>query len=258
MQSIRRAATHGSHSPSRFDANRWRGQVCRFSSYRSHYTPNGTEWEDLEEPEPGDSCSYSDFIPDGEGHYFLSDFLSGSDYSGCLVERANYRDFLADFGERDGVHEAYGGHGTFAVAVRIDAIDDEMTAVLDALEDYPLISEETHGEMELEAQDEAWESWAESDFVRELEGRFGEDAFAELVYAPDGEPEGQSRLFETGERRPPADLADAVRQLFETARETANEYWIDETGGNAWIDLDRVCDAIDGDMLAAHCLKVEG
>ena len=48
----------------------------------------------------------------------------GSDYSGSTVERSNYREFLEEFGEQDGVHEVYGGHGTFAVAVRVDAIDD--------------------------------------------------------------------------------------------------------------------------------------
>ena len=80
---------------------------------------------------------------------------------------------------------------------------------------------------------------------------------AKVVYVPCTEPAGQERLFETGERPKPETLEDAVRGLFETARETANEYWIDETGGNAWIGLDRVCDAIDADMLTAHCLRVE-
>ena len=261
MSSTQRAATHGSQSPSRFDANHWRGQVCRFDG--SELTPGpGNYWRTFDRIEAGDSASYGDFTPDGDGAYFLSDFLSGSDYSGSLVERANYRDFLEEYGEHDGVHEVYGGHGTFAVAVRIDAVDEEMAAVFDALEDYPLISEETHGELEMEAQDEAWESWAESDFVRELENRFGEDRTAahiwsELVFVPDSEPAGQVRLFETGERPKPESLEHAVRALFETARETANEYWIDETGGNAWIDLDRVCAAVTADMLEAHCLRVE-
>ncbi len=251
------ATEHGSQKPSRFDANNWRGQVCRYSGYHAVYTPAGTEWEYPENPEPGDSCSYSDFTPDTDGRYFLSDFLSGSDYSGSIVERANYKDFLEDFGERDSVHEVFGGYGTFAIAVRIDAIDDEMAAVFDALEDYPLISEETHSELELEAEGEAWESWAESDFVRELESRFSESGFGELVHVPDSEPKSQSRLFETGERSKPENLEDAVRELFESARETANEYWVNESGGEMYIALDRNADSVDADLLAAHCLKVE-
>ena len=133
-----------------------------------------------------------------------------------------------------------------------------MAALFAGLEDYPLVSEETHSELELEAQGEAWESWAESDFSRAVESMFGADLdFPELVFVPDSEPKAQGRLFETGERPKPENLEDAVRELFETARETANEYWIDETGGNAWIDLDRVCVAVTADMLEAHCLRVE-
>jgi len=168
--------------------------------------PQGIEWETVTDPEPGDSCSYDRFENSAEGTYFVSDFLSGSDYSGCLVERANYRVFLEEFGERDGVHEVYGGHGTYAVAVRVDAIDEEMAAVFDALEDYPLIDEETHSELELEAENEAWDCWARGDFVRELESRFDEDGFGELVFVPDPEPKGQGRLFETGERPRPEDF----------------------------------------------------
>ncbi len=257
MTSTSKATEHGSQIPSRFDANHWRGQVSRYSGDRYVHTPAGMAWEYPESPEPGESCSYSDFTPDTDGRYFLSDFLSGSDYSGSIVERANYKDFLEDFGERDSVHEVYGGHGTFAIAVRIDTIDEEMAAVFDSLEDYPLISEETHSELELEAEGEAWESWAESDFVRELESRFSESGFGELVHVPDSEPEGQSRLFETGERRNPENLEDAVRELFENARETANEYWVNESGGEMYIALDRIADAVDADLLAAHCLKVE-
>ncbi len=256
--SFRSEATgNGSRTPARFDATHWRGRVCRF--HGSIYRPGpGSHWETLEDPEAGDSASYSDFVADPEGRYFLSDFLSGSDYSGCLVERANYRDFLEDYGDRDGVHEVYGGHGTFAIAVRIDAIDEDMAAVLDSLEDYPLISDETHGELELEAQNEAWDSWARGDFVAGLEARFSEDGFGELVFVPDGEPKTQGRLFGTGERPKPEDLEDAVVRLFETARETANAYWEIETGGGAHIDVDRVCDAVTADMLEAHGLRVEG
>ena len=246
---------NGSRSQSRFDATQWRGRICRFEG--SEYVPGpGNYWRTFDRIEDSESASYGDFTNDADGNYFLSDLLGGSDYSGSLVERANYREFLEEFGEQDGVHEVYGGHGTFAVAVRVDAIDDAMAEVFQGLEDYPLISDEAHSELELEAQEEAWESWTESDFVRELESRFGED-FAELVYVPCNEPAGQERLFETGERPKPENLDEAVRQLFETAREDANEYWIDETGGNAWIAIERVCDAIDADMLAAHCLTVE-
>lgn len=256
MKSTREATGNGSRSPL-FDVARWRGQVCAYSGHVAHYGANGTQWEDLADPPAGETCGYGEFSPDREGRYFLSDFLSGSDYSGSLVERSNYREFLETFGEREGVHEVSEGYGTFAVAVRIDAVDEEMAEVFDRLEDYPLLSEDAHCEMEVEAQGEAWDSWARSDFVRELEARFSEEGFGELVYVPHGEAEGQGKLFETGERPKPSDLDEAVCRLFETAREDANVYWENESGGEVYIDLERVCDAVTAEMLEAHCLRVE-
>jgi hypothetical protein len=86
---------------------------------------------------------------------------------------------------------------------------------------------------------------------------FSEEGFGELVYVPHGEAEGQGKLFETGERRKPSDLEEAVCRLFETAREDANVYWENESGGAVYIDLDRVCDCVTAEMLEAHCLPVE-
>jgi len=108
MTSASQATEHGSESPSRFDPARWRGQVCRFDG--SELTPGpGNYWRTFDRIDAGDSASYGDFTPDTDGRYFLSDFLSGSDYSGCLVERANYKNFLEDFGEHDGVHDFASG-----------------------------------------------------------------------------------------------------------------------------------------------------
>ena len=170
----------GSRSESRIDATQWRGRICRFDG--SEYVPGaGNHWRTFDRIDAGDSASYGDFTPDVDGAYFLSDFLSGSDYSGCLVERANYREFLEQFGELDGVHEVYGGHGTYAVAVRIDALTDEMAELFAGLEDYPLIDDESHSELEMEAAEEAWDSWARSDFCRAVESQFCEDGYADYL-----------------------------------------------------------------------------
>ncbi len=140
-----RATAHGSQSLPTFDASQWRGRICRFDGSEYIGGP-GNHWRTFDSIDAGDSASYGDFTNDVDGAYYLSDFLSGSDYSGCLVERANYREFLEEFGECDGVHEVYGGHGTYAVAVRIDALTDEMAEMFAGLEDYPLICDETQGQ----------------------------------------------------------------------------------------------------------------
>jgi hypothetical protein len=141
------------------------GQICRFSSYR------------LDNPEEYSSHSYGDFSPlvrlePTAEDYFLPDLLSGSDYSGCSVHRSNYRVFLKEFGEIEGVHDVYGGHGTFAVAIRLDVENPDLWETLDALSDYPAIDEEDISFLEFEEQQEAWGSWVESDYRRELENRF--------------------------------------------------------------------------------------
>ncbi len=92
MSSTDRATANGSTPDFRETAARWRGRLCRFEG--SEYTPGpGNYWRTFDRVPDGDSASYGDFSPDADGRYFLSDFLSGSDYSGSLVERATYRDF---------------------------------------------------------------------------------------------------------------------------------------------------------------------
>lgn len=267
MSSTSKATAHGS----RFDPYQWRGNVCRFRGREYKPDPDYPNapwyWEHSDRIPEGDSASYGDLEPvrgkydlpePGEPAYFVSDFLSGSDYSGGTVERANYRVFLEDFGDRDGVHEVYGDFGTFAIAVRVDSIDAEMAETFDALEDYPVLSEDALGEIELEAQTEAWDCWARGDFVDALEDRLAGDAdYPELAYVPNPEPANQGRLFATGERPYPTDLEDALLALFLTASATANVYWETETGGNAHIDVARVADAVDVDMLSAHGLRME-
>ena len=66
--------------------------------------------------------------------------------------------------------------------MRIDALTDEMAEMFDGLEDYPLICDETHSLLEMEAAEEAWDDWARSDFCRAVEARFAEDDYGELDY----------------------------------------------------------------------------
>lgn len=161
-------------------------------------------------------------------------YCSGSDYSGSLVERSNHKvwtEDLEDIGpDRDdgGIPQWYGYHGgysTFGVIVRITCDDERVIDMLAALADYPLLSEDELGRMELDAQGEAWLSWAHADFQAELAGQFGGDD------------------LHTSE-----DLTDAIDaltgsaclELFQRLADRANEYWVNEQGGEMWISLERV------------------
>ena len=164
--------------------------LVHFSSYRDY--------------DPDEDLSYGDLHP-GEGDivFVLPNYLGGSDYSGGSVTVSNHRLFIEEFGELEGVHNVYGGYSSYGVAIRADIwvagedkdectwhgadpdtarcnVEDgpcphQLREWLGQLEDYPVYDEDDLGQVEMEAQDEGWESWAESDFVREIEKRFPED-----------------------------------------------------------------------------------
>lgn len=165
------------------------------------------------------------------GRYLLPDLLSGSDYSGSLVQRANHRSFSEMFadGEDEWWTNVPGGHGTYGILIDMKGVPDDISTdvaeFLNALHDYPLADEEMHSEMEIEAQEEAWNSWAERDFAHDLQKKFGDD--------PKLEPVLDEVLMDD-------ELLKKLRDLFEDARERANEYWVNEQGGEMWIDLKRV------------------
>jgi hypothetical protein len=81
---------------------------------------------------------------------------------------------------------------------------------------YPIIDEDLMSEMEIEDQDRAWESWVESNFRSEID--------------PDDELDIDD---------------DELYEVFRAACEEGNEYWIDEVGSGAWIDIEAVAKHAD-------------
>lgn len=165
---------------------------------------------------------YGDWDPDCAGPLFIPGYLSGSDYSGSLVERSNHRAWTETeaFKPGDGVWwvDVGGGHGTFAIVIDCGAIPDDVASdVRDffaGLGNYPFADEDLHSEMELEAQDENWKSWARADFIRALEEKFETDL---------------------------DDVSDAdLYTLFSEASDRSGTYWENEQGDSMYIDLDRI------------------
>jgi hypothetical protein len=147
------------------------------------------------------------------------DFATYSDYSGSLVEKSNCRYFLENF--PDDVIRTYGGHGTEGIALNPHKVTEEVYEALCALENYPLLDDELHSELETEAVDEAWESWCRADFIKAVEKLL-------KVEINEGQ-EGK------------------VYELFCYATEETNEYWVNEQGDQMWINAKRV----------AKCLELE-
>lgn len=118
------------------------------------------------------SSTYGRWDNDSKGRWFVPEYLSGSDYSGSLVEQSNLRVFRETFEKGEGRWwvEVCGGHGTFGVIVRTLAYRNctEVREFFDALEDYPLASEDDHSDLERTTMQEAWESDGREDFLREV------------------------------------------------------------------------------------------
>ena len=156
----------------------------------------------------GLTASYGDFqninppydAKDPSTVYAMPEYLSGSDYSGGFVSKANFKDFEDETESQRvalGIVEVYGGHGTYGWAIPLrtlrrescpDCQDPEdgdycdpcamcywIRETLDSLENYPLINDETMSFLEQEDWEVQWESWGRDDFQKETESRYPVD-----------------------------------------------------------------------------------
>lgn len=102
--------------------------------------------------------------------FILPDLLSGSDYSGGMIERSNFRVFLKEYKEVDGVYEIFGGYGTFGIAIRLDVYNsnEDIKDTINAIDDYPVIDDENLSEMEHDA-DQILVTETAKDLPREID-----------------------------------------------------------------------------------------
>jgi hypothetical protein len=162
--------------------------------------------------------------------YILPELLTGSDYSGGSVERANHKVFLERFKEIEGVYSLSGGMGTFAIAVRMNIMEDnpEIKEVLDALESYASIDDEAVSEIESE-----WETEAMKDIVHSLCNHISlED------YIPDFEPN-----------------SDIIANLAWESINELNLHWYHENT-SAYLDYKEVQPYIEDMLLIEHCMDL--
>ncbi len=188
------------------------------------YHVNAIDWRYNDPPEDnGDNVRYGGWESgeqSGDGaQWYEVGHATGSDYSGGLVTKANYESLqeMLDEEHPSGKSPAawgttYGGHGTYGILVVWDRLDSEIQDVIGGLEDYPLIDDDKHSELQMEAEGEAWENWAQREFEDALEKHYDLDEF------PDG--------------------VDTY-EIFHQASEKANEYWEDTSEG-VYISIDRV------------------
>jgi len=80
--------------------------------------------------------------------------------------------------------DTYGGYGTDGVLLLLDREHETeklrpFVELLQALEDYPVVCDDTMSELEMEDENKAWEDYGHGDFARALEETIGADSEVE-------------------------------------------------------------------------------
>ena len=168
--------------------------------------------------------------------------LAFGDYcNATLVEKSNIQWFETEFADCPGVHTVYDSYSYRAIAIEVQHLTQEMVEAIASLDDYCVLDEDLHSEMEMEAEYEAWDSWVKADFIRAIEKRFKCELTYEAI-ASDAEP--TSKNFQT------------LEELFHQCCEWSNTNGYNENSDDWYIDIDRVvkCELLDMDELR----EVEG
>jgi hypothetical protein len=150
-------------------------------------------------------------------------------YSAPSIYRSNARVFRDQFSKE---LEAGADGDADGVALDVRYVTDEMLETIESLENYCVLDEDDHSQLELELQQEAWELWAASDWrqlvCQAIDAVLPEGATTDGDEILSAMPDEDSKLAE----------------LFHNCCEWTNTYWF-EDGTDQWVDLDRVAEALD-------------
>jgi hypothetical protein len=142
----------------------------------------------------------------------------------------------------------YGSHSAYADCDGMPGVDprflvgsdgEAMVETLEALESYCVIDEDDLSSLEIDRQDEAWESWGAREWRGEVEKVL--QRFA---------PETASHYWADEALDLVPDLEEKLADLFRVCCEAANEYWQEESDGGQWVNCERVAIQLDRSDLA--------
>jgi len=146
-----------------------------------------TGYIDLDDATPGETITWNSWTAeggDGKIAITLFPYANGSDYSGTLVERSNYRVLKGDEHVMRRSVLVDGGYGTFGIAY-LGAPTRRIRELCKSLDGYPLLDESDHSDLEMETEQEAWSDWGRADFKRELVEAFDDTATDGTEVLPD-------------------------------------------------------------------------
>jgi hypothetical protein len=148
--------------------------------------------------------------------------------------RSNARVFREEFAEA--LELADGDADGTALDLRY--VTPEMIETIESLESYPVLDEDDHSQLELDCQQEAWESWTASDWRDAIRDKLAE-------FAPESADFPEYWADDKLDAIPADKLEPQLLELFRACAEMANEYWQEESGGSWWIDLKKVAAGVD-------------
>jgi hypothetical protein len=169
-----------------------------------------------------------------QSQYLDADCSWPGGYDAPSIYRSNNRVFQEEY-KRELESGADGDGPGLSLDVRY--LTDEMVETLHSLENYPLLDEDNHSSLELDLQQEEWDSWAQRDWR-------GKVVSALDTYAPEDAETywAEEHIDKVSE--------DSLYELFNACAEQSNTYWQEESCSGFWIDLNRVAAAIDRADLA--------
>lgn len=180
---------------------------------------------------------------------FVPSYIAYSSYSNLgLVGRANFNVFT-DQGSTpdpfDAVHVVDYGWDGQGVCIDVLYVTEDMLETIEALEAYPLISEEEHSQLELEAQDEAWIDWAREEFrkavARELQ------RFEPSIWPDEADDYWAEEILDA---IPDETLEARLLEEFNRLSDQAGEYWVcEDTSSGAYINVAKVAEGLTTESL---------
>ena len=165
-------------------------------------------------------------IPDeipANTYFYRHPLLSFGDYdNSCAVERANVRVFISEFSEFNGslFHRVTGGYNSESIYIDITCTNMEIIETLNSLFEYPAINDEAVSEIKMEIEMESWDNYYKRDFLEAIQKKF--DGW-------DIECSDDNKLLE----------------LYHELKELTNTYFEVEAGGNGYIKIESLVDAIE-------------
>lgn len=164
-----------------------------------------------------------------QSQYLDADCIWPGGYDAPSIYRSNNRVFQEEY--REALEAGADGDGP-GLSIDIRYITDEMIETLHGLEDYPLIDEDDHSDLEEDLQKEEWQSWAQKEWRDKV-------ASALDVYAPeDADPYWAEEHIDK--------IPDeTLTELFHACCERSNTYWVEESCSGFWIDMSRAAEVID-------------